>query len=219
MPNRMLRDWTNSDKINSLSVYAERFFTRLIMKVDDYGRYYADPRLLKAGLFPLKLDGIREADLLRWMAECQKAGLIVVYDCANKRYLQIADFNQRLRQKTQKYPASEEGIIIQPDDGHVSDNGQTMVGTKRREVEEEEKGTLAPDSLRPIEECLQIALRDPRWIKANSVKESDLVEFNKLLEKRGEYDKTPADYKKHFANRAELEKEEKQQGSKKEMVM
>ena len=104
MPNRMLRDWTDSDKINSLSVHSERFFTRLIMKVDDYGCFYADTRLLKANLFPLLLDNIREADLLRWIAECQKAGLIVLYENANKKYVQIIDFKQRLDKARSKYP-------------------------------------------------------------------------------------------------------------------
>ena len=85
MPNRMLRPWVNSDKVNSLSVHSERFFVRLIMVVDDYGCFYADVRLLKANLFPLLLDTIREADMIRWLAECQKAGLIVLYESSGKK--------------------------------------------------------------------------------------------------------------------------------------
>jgi hypothetical protein len=104
MPNRMLRDWTQSDKIDMVTTDGERFFTRLIMKVDDYGLFWADPRLLKANLFPLKLDKIREADLLRWMAECQKAGLIVLYEVEKKKYLQIIDFKQRLDKAKAKFP-------------------------------------------------------------------------------------------------------------------
>lgn len=104
MPNRMLRDWTNSDKIDSLSFQAEVFFTRLIMKADDFGCFWADAKRLKSNLYPLKSDSIRDADLLRWMAECQKAELIVVYESDGKRYLQIIDFGQRLRSKTRKFP-------------------------------------------------------------------------------------------------------------------
>jgi hypothetical protein len=107
MANRMLRDWTDSDKVNSLNVHSERFFTRLIMKVDDYGCFHADTRLLKAHLYPLLLDSIREADLLRWMAECQKAGLIVLYESSNKKYLQIKEFKQRLDKARSKYPLPE----------------------------------------------------------------------------------------------------------------
>ena len=104
MGNRMLRDWTDSDKINKVSVHAERFFTRLIMKADDYGCFHANPSLLKANLFPLLLDSIREADLIRWMAECQKAGLIVLYESKSKKYLQILDFRQRLDKARAKFP-------------------------------------------------------------------------------------------------------------------
>lgn len=106
----MLRDWTASDKVNEISVHAERFFVRLIMKVDDYGCFYADTRMLKANLFPLLLDKIREADLLRWTAECQKAGLIVLYEAEGKRYLQIVDFKQRLDRAHRKFPNPENHI-------------------------------------------------------------------------------------------------------------
>lgn len=100
----MLRDWTMSEKVNGLSVHAERFFTRLIMKVDDYGGLFAHTSLLKASLFPLLLDAIREADISRWMAECQKAGLIVLYEAEGKKYVQICDFRQRLDKAKAKYP-------------------------------------------------------------------------------------------------------------------
>lgn len=109
MPNRMLRDWTDSEKINKLTVHAERFFARLIMKVDDYGCFHADSRLLKASLFPLQLDSIREADLLRWATECQKAGLIVLYESNSKKYLQILDFRQRLDKSNPKFPLPDSG--------------------------------------------------------------------------------------------------------------
>lgn len=114
MPNRMLRDWTGSEKVNGLSVHAERFFTRLIMKVDDYGCLFAHVSLLKANLFPLLLDAIREADISRWMAECQKAGLIVLYEANGKKYLQILDFRQRLDKAKAKYPLpTNAGISLQ----------------------------------------------------------------------------------------------------------
>lgn len=41
MPNRILRDCTDSEKINKLSVHAERFFYRLIMKVDSVDLFIA----------------------------------------------------------------------------------------------------------------------------------------------------------------------------------
>lgn len=104
MPIRMLRDWTDSEKMNTLSVHAERFFVRLIMIVDDFGCYYANTSLLKAKCFPLLLDEVREADITRWMDECYQAGLIVLYESSNKKYLQIVEFNQRMDKARAKYP-------------------------------------------------------------------------------------------------------------------
>lgn len=210
MPNRMLRDWTGSDKVNKLTVHAERFFVRLIMRVDDFGCFYADTRLLKANLFPLLLDTVRDADILRWMAECQKAGLIVVYDNSNKRYLQILDFKQRLDRAKNKYPLPSDNDI----QAFVNEFPPEEKGTRT-----EEKGREDPPAIFSIEECLAIALSDERWVKANKITEADLLRFNTLLEKRGIYEKNPADYKNHFANLAELEKEEIQETGKKKMVM
>jgi hypothetical protein len=104
MPNRILRDWTDSYKIASISGNAEIFFVRLIMKVDDYGRFFSDKRLLKSLLFPLKPD-IRESDISRWLTECEKSGLITLYSVANKEYVQIEDFKQTLRQKKERFPS------------------------------------------------------------------------------------------------------------------
>lgn len=104
MPNRILRDWTDSEAVNSVSIHAERFFTRLIMKADDYGRYPNNIKLIKSTLYPLLADQVREADLSRYMAECQKAGLILLYEVGGKQYLQIEQFKQTIRIKKQKYP-------------------------------------------------------------------------------------------------------------------
>ncbi|RFM30052.1 hypothetical protein [Deminuibacter soli] len=104
MPNRMLRDWTDSEKMKNLSAQAERFFTRLIMKADDYGCFHANVSLLKANLFPLLLDAVREADISRWIAECEKAGLIVLYQSNRKWFLQIKEFRQRLDKSRAKFP-------------------------------------------------------------------------------------------------------------------
>jgi hypothetical protein len=104
MPNRILRDWTDSDAINAISWQAEVFFTRLIMKVDDYGRFSANPKLLRSLLFPIR-DGVRDADISRDLAECEKAGLIATYESEGKVYLEIVKFGNTPRAKTSKFPA------------------------------------------------------------------------------------------------------------------
>lgn len=53
--------------------------------------------------------------------------------------------------------------------------------------------------LESIEECMRIALRDERWVKSNKTSEQELKIFNAYLEKAGDYNKNPADYKSHFS--------------------
>lgn len=141
MPNRVLRDWTDSELIEQLDVNAERFFTRLIMKVDDYGRYSANPKLLKSHLFPLKSD-VRETDITRWLTACKESGLIALYDVARKEYLQIDNFKQTLRQKVEKYPPPP---IRTADDKQMISISEADEVLKRNESETEtnQKGAKA----------------------------------------------------------------------------
>jgi len=104
MPIRMLRDWTDSEPVNQLDDGAEVLFVRLIMKADDYGRFTANPKLIRALCFPLR-DGIRESDIARRIAECETAGLIATYSDNGKPLLQIVNFGQRMRNGMKaKYP-------------------------------------------------------------------------------------------------------------------
>ncbi len=129
MANRILRDWTDSENIDKLSFQAEVLFVRLFMKADDYGCYHANPKLLNASLFPLK--SIREADITRWLTECQDSGLIALYENSGKKYLFIKNFGQRLRTMKRKFPEPD---INNP----VSDLSATcQPETKRNETEVE----------------------------------------------------------------------------------
>ncbi|WP_312306508.1 hypothetical protein [Chryseobacterium sp.] len=109
MPNRILRDWTYSDSVDKISFQAEVLFTRLIMKADDYGSYFAKPKLINGNCFPLK--DIRESDISRWLQELASAGLIVFYTAENKEYLNIINFNQRLRSMKKCFPQVPENVI------------------------------------------------------------------------------------------------------------
>ena len=138
MPNRILRDWTDSEKVDVLDVHAERFFVRLIMKVDDYGRYTANCKMLKSTLFPLKTD-IRETDIARWLTACEKSDLIALYSVASKEYVEIKNFKQVLRQKIEKYPSQSRCLA---DDKQMHD--VCLLETKQKPNPETESETLSP---------------------------------------------------------------------------
>ncbi len=127
MANRVLRDWTTSEKIDSLSLEAEVFFTRLIMKADDHGCFHANPKLLKAALFPLK--DISFGMISIYLKECVSAGIVQVYESEGREYLKIIGFGQRLRNMVSKFP--------QPADNTRPIDSDKPPETKRNEVETE----------------------------------------------------------------------------------
>lgn len=108
MPNRIVRETIlTSDRVETLDAGAEVFYRRLLSKVDDYGRFDARPAILRASLYPLRLDRVREADCTRWMAACQMAGLLVLYTHADKPYLEVANTGWQARSPS-KFPDPSE---------------------------------------------------------------------------------------------------------------
>ena len=139
MPNRILRDWTDSTLIEQLNAEEERFFLRLIMKVDDFGRFSADPRLLKAALYPLLTD-ICLSHVSQMTVKCQSIGLLLTYTCPrNLQWLEIQNFKQRTRTKISKCPSP---------DGHMTVNCQSHDGQLRTETETETKTETYAETLK-----------------------------------------------------------------------
>lgn len=124
VPNRLLYERICvSETIADLSVAAERFFYRLIVKVDDFGRFHARPSILRGNLFPLILDQITDADVQEWLSELAAANLVRVYEVEGREYLCVStwDAYQRRRATTSKFPAPPcADIRVHPhaDDSH-----------------------------------------------------------------------------------------------------
>jgi hypothetical protein len=146
MGQRMIRDWTDSYLIDNLSAEAERLFIRLTMKADDYGRYHANPKLLKAALFPLK-EEISVEDIVKWLSECaykwekDKLPLLTIYEYQSKKYLVINNFGQRLRAMNSKFPP--------PADNVLTHDSQPSAEEKRREEEEKKKRSEGNNKFTP----------------------------------------------------------------------
>lgn len=112
MPSRILREGIlSSERVDKLEWKEEVFYRRLMSIVDDFGRFEANEQLLKARCYPLRLDSVRTADITRWMAACQKAGLLVGYTANGKRYLQLLDFNQT-RRTASKFPEPPTDVTL-----------------------------------------------------------------------------------------------------------
>jgi hypothetical protein len=104
MPTRMLREGIlSSDKVDTLNSDEEVFYRRLMSIVDDFGRSEADPRLLRAACFPLRVERISTESINKWLSACQHAGLVTVYTVSGKTYLQFENLGKPRSEKS-KYP-------------------------------------------------------------------------------------------------------------------
>lgn len=111
VPNRYLREsYTESKSVNELSWQSEVTWTRLLVKVDDWGRIEADFDLLRTKLFPRRLDKVREADLQRSILECDGAGLVRLYESNSRPYLQMMKWEIGRAEKS-KYPDPPKEIL------------------------------------------------------------------------------------------------------------
>lgn len=124
MPNRVLREGIlTSDRVNAIASdpRCEVFYRRLFGVVDDFGRYVGNAALLRAALYPLMIESVSERQIEQHLAACEAAGLLIRYEVRGKSYLELRDFNQRLRLMRSKYPPP-------PDDEHIPVNGLSSDG-------------------------------------------------------------------------------------------
>jgi len=105
MSNRVIRDGIlTSEAVNKLKFCEELFFRKLLSVVDDYGRYEARPAILRAMLYPAKIDQVTPEDIERWLEACVQAGLVRTYKADGRTYLEVLKFNQKLRRLIPKWP-------------------------------------------------------------------------------------------------------------------
>lgn len=135
MPERILRDWTDSDKFDGFAGSPETLFTRLLMKVDDYGRFTRDPINVRAACFP-RAEALRANTVDAWLKELSDHRLILCYQVNGKWFLAIINFRQRLRVDGKghgprpKFPPPEgKPVDFRPDDGDWRESAATCGGS------------------------------------------------------------------------------------------
>jgi len=112
MPTRYLKPGVrDSEAIDNLSPLAETLFYRLLVTVDDFGRFDARPAMIKAQCFPIK-ESVSINKCKDLLEELSKTGLILLYQVQDKPYLQMCKWDNIPRAKESKYPTSA-GTCIQ----------------------------------------------------------------------------------------------------------
>jgi len=113
VPTREIKESSlTSQTLAALSHGAERCFFRLTLVADDFGRFEADPELIRSRCYPRMLDKVKPAHLAGWLHELVVADLIRLYEAETTKsprraygYFPTWLKHQRQRAKWSKYPA------------------------------------------------------------------------------------------------------------------
>lgn len=110
MPQRLLRPGINSSaRVEQLGDAAECFYRRLMVVVDDFGRFEADPAIIRSGCYPRNPNRVTLEQIEEYLRICEAAGLVALYVVGNKRYLWYLNLGAP-RAKKSIYPAPPENI-------------------------------------------------------------------------------------------------------------
>lgn len=140
MPDRIIKESIcTSDTLNKLTDFEERFWHRLTVNCDDYGRFDARPAILRGRLFPLR-DGTTDRNMEEALNKLASVGLVALYVVDGKPYLQLVTWakHQRIRAKRSKFP-DPDGACRQmtADDGKCPRNPIQSESNPMRESEAE----------------------------------------------------------------------------------
>lgn len=105
MPTRLLSQSINvSDSISKLTPLEEVLFLHLIVSVDDYGRFYGHPDIIRGMLFSRR--DFTSKQIEGALKKLEAEGMIRRYTVGNKFYLELTSWMkyQRPRAKTSKFP-------------------------------------------------------------------------------------------------------------------
>jgi hypothetical protein len=168
MPTRLIREGIlTSTRVNALDDAAEVFFRRLLSVVDDYGRCEAHAALLRASLYPLKLDRVTEPRIEKLLKATADVGLITIYEVESspgKRFLQVHNFRQQVR-STSKHPPPDDKPKL-ADAKHPLTDVHLGVSVSVSEV----AGVLGTDGpkrevLRTLPEPLNVPAFREQWVR------------------------------------------------------
>ncbi len=145
MGNRMLKESIRmSEQVDALDWFEEVMFYRLIVTVDDYGIYSANPVMLSHVLFPMK-ENVDSGMIKDALSHYVELGLIDVYAVENKGiYLKLVTWenHQRLHESKHKFPVPDDGENI--NDEIICGNFPKISANSGKVKKDAEKSRLKP---------------------------------------------------------------------------
>jgi len=164
MPNRMIKESIcTSETLAQLTAEEERFFYRLLVNADDFGRFDGRPAVVLAACFPLQLDRVRVDDVEAWLQKLASVDLIRFYEVGGRRYLYFPtwDKHQRKRAQHSKYPAPPSDdrhvtVTCPSRDGHATD---TCCSRNEKRESRNEKRETTDETRARAREADSVAVR------------------------------------------------------------
>ena len=109
MPNRIIKEsLLISESYAKLTLFERDLFIRLIVAVDDYGRFDARPAIIKGRLMPLE-EKVSQQKIAQALEALAAKGLIEIYEKGGRSYLWLTGWerHQNIRAKRSKFPEPE----------------------------------------------------------------------------------------------------------------
>lgn len=161
MGNRILKESIcTSSEIDALTWFEETLFYRLLVTVDDFGVYRADPILLAHILFPRK-ESVTRKMVEEALKHLEEQNLIRRYTADGDPYLYILTWNkhQRLRTTTRKFPGPDEADTGMPRDAEGPGDPDNPENPEKPETPERPKGPEKQEPAKPEQpECTEPAV-------------------------------------------------------------
>jgi hypothetical protein len=153
VPNRILREGLlDSESLRAAGEPAEILFTRLLLVADDFGRFDGRLTVICRRCWPN--GGPNDEEVTERLQALVRNSLVIMYDAGDKLYLYIPNFRQRTRSPRSKYPPP-------PDDGHMSDNGQTEMPVDNSKSVEKSTVEINPLPNNALSYDSQVSDKDP----------------------------------------------------------
>src|SRR5690606_8039078 len=178
-----------SDTLARLTAEEERLFYRLLVQVDDYGRFDGRTEIVLASCFPLLLHEISADKVEAWLQRLAEVGLITFYHVDGRRYLYVTKWSKHQtppRANKSKYPAPPDGPVMDkefPDEADVED---LLVETLRASASfNGERISTVDRQLRVKESYLDVVVRTSESSYVIEIKRSRLS--NKAIKQLAGY--------------------------------
>ena len=125
MPNRMLyTGLLTSKKINQLNCEQFELYIRLLLVVDDFGRYLGSTTRISRACWPDR-ENMTSKKVIPLLLTLQKVGLLEIYTVNNEKYIEISNWTQRTRQIESKYPPKNVTVKSPTNDSQMTDMCQS----------------------------------------------------------------------------------------------